>query len=352
MPGPQQTADDVVHEVSYCAPSRYGHFQAHGTCLRRDELVQLARLYNRTLDDGSWRALFGSAAAAASSKKRVDEGRDDLYEQLRERLGPDDYTWLELPWVKKARSVYAALEDAFRPKLPASWSRNAHQWLNTDDIDRVMQQYQSKFADFRFLGVFPIDFDSRTFFGNCIANEMCKLDLRDLRAEGVRHFGAVLNLDRHDQRGSHWVAVYGNLDADALNYGMHYYDSVGRPGPPEVSAFMSRMAEQMDAMNNMVVEEQRAKAAGGGRRRPPAGHRRPRAAAQTYNRVRRQFKNTECGIFAMYYLVCCMTEAVAVSDIWRAMTSDDIIHSLRYVFYRPSDSESRAAAVDKWLGEK
>jgi hypothetical protein len=339
--------------ISYCAPSRYDNFKASGTCLRREELVQLARLYNRTLDDGSWKSFlfqsFSNVAKAEIARARIDESADDIFDQLKARLGDDDYAWLELPWVRKARGVYDALEDAFRPKLPKTWKSNDHQWLNTDDINMVMQQYVDKFTDFHFLGVFPIDFDTKTFFGNCIANEMCNLSVQALKREGKRHFGAVLNLDRHDESGSHWVSVYGNLDLAALNYGVHYYDSVGRTPPPEVTTFMKRIAGQMTDANvrghasiggsKTKKKDNTHKSTGGPVREAPC----------THNRVRRQFKNTECGIFAMYYLVCCMSESIPIDDVWKAMGDDDIIHKLRYVFYRPSDAESREASLQKWF---
>jgi hypothetical protein len=204
------------------------------------------------------------------------------------------------------------LATAFRPEMPRAWLANSRAWLSTDDIENVMRQYESAYPNFAFLGTFPIDFDTRTLFGGCIADEMCNLSVRKLTASKKTQFGAVLNLDKHDQRGSHWVTVYGNSSTDSPNYGVHYFDSVGKKAPPEVDRFQARVAEQIAALSGV-----------------------PLARVPVTTRVeKRQYKNTECGVFAMYFLVCCMTEKMRIPDIVRAMGNDDLIHELRRIFFR------------------
>lgn len=300
---------------SYCAPARYTHYQARGSCLLADEVREIAESYNRAVD-GQFRINTSTPTPSILSA-------------LRARLGPEEHTWIDSPLLARVGSGMEELNDAFRPKMPREWTKNEYQWLSTDEIEDVMRQYEEKHRDFRFIGVFPIDFDARMFMGRCVADEMCRLQVTDLRRDNVRQFGAVLNLDKHNQRGSHWVALYGNIDADARNYGLHYYDSVGRRPSVEVRSFTSRIASQMAALNKT---NNMAKNGATGRR---VGQTLVDGVPVSFNTIRRQFKNSECGIFAMYFLVCCMSERVPIPEIWRAMGRDETIHTLRNIFFRP-----------------
>lgn len=279
-------------EASYCAPARYERFLRSGTCLEDAELSRLASAYSRAHPDDA-----------------IPKGADK-HAELARRLGSREYDWLAQKW---SAGHARELQGAFRPAMPRTWLANERQWLSTDDIEAVMQQYEARYPDFKFLGVFPIDFDVRTFFGRCISEEMCRLSVHRLAAGRRSQFGAVVNLDRHDQEGSHWVAVYGNADARNRNYGVHYYDSVGRTPPPEMARFMQRVAAQVAQHSGRAVEG------------VPVSH----------NSHQHQFKNTECGIFAMFFLVCCMSGKLDVRDVWRVMGDDDVIHRLRRVFFRP-----------------
>ena len=59
--------------------------------------------------------------------------------------------------------------------------------------------------------------------------------------------------------------------------------------------------------------------------------------ACTYNTVQRQFKDTECGVYACLFLVACLTTARPFQDICeRGMQRDERVAQLRHVFFRPS----------------
>jgi Ulp1 protease family, C-terminal catalytic domain len=311
----------VLETVSYCSPKRYAQYKTRGTCYDVNELRLLARAYNQALKQST--GPFGKRLIPkqkheidleyASSFQDPEKEIAYLKKNLSARIPVPEHVWGDLlidP--SKHGGVHALVQAALRPRLPNAWLENSHQWLSTVDIDNVMTQYEAGYPDFKFLGVFPIDFDFRPDGkrGGCIANEMCLLSVKSLLARNKRHAGVILNLDEHDKSGSHWVALYMCFDVHCANFGVHYFDSVANATPPEVTRFMGRIAAQMEDLLHVEVP-------------------------QTSNDVQLQFQNTECGIFAMYFLACCVSEQVSIPDVWKAMANDDTIHVLRKVFYRP-----------------
>ena len=205
------------------------------------------------------------------------------------------------------------MEEGFRPRMPSSWNLDEHTWLTNRDIANVMKQYEALVPDFAFVGVFPRDFELRLSSGQCVSPKMCDLDYSVLWQNGKRQLGTVFNLDTHLGGGSHWVCMYASLDPSTSDFGAYYYDSVARTPPREVESFMSAMKRRMgDVHGEHVVPSFQIR----------------------YNTVRRQFENTECGIFVMFFLVCCMSRRVPFDKICRSMGYDANIHALRRVFFR------------------
>jgi hypothetical protein len=121
----------------------------------------------------------------------------------------------------------------FKPERPAAWDKDTKQWLDTDNIEHVMKQYEDAYPHFAFLGAVPLDFDTTIpEWGQCVSEEMCKLNLTRSLQQGKTDLGVVFNLDPHDKPGSHWVAAYVNIPKKSA----YYYDSYGYK-PEEVASF-------------------------------------------------------------------------------------------------------------------
>jgi len=315
-------------QPSFCAPKRYQHYQQTHTCFTVDELKALAESYNTALQrsTGEFFNVFASKKRSSielGGLEAMPEAEKIAYlkQALAARLAAEEHQWVDILLdPARDRRIYAMVQRALRPKLPATWLQNSHQWLSTPDIERVMQQYEDAHPDFKFLGVSAIDFDFRPADGGgeCVTDELCQLSVNRLRARGYTQFGTILNLDEHHKPGSHWVALYCCMDPKKQNYGLHYFDSVANDTPEEVTILINRAVQQLADLNGTSAKK----------------------IPTTANAVQLQFKNTECGIFAMYFLACCVSGKVHVEDVWKAMGSDDIIHALRVVFYRPAEGTS------------
>jgi hypothetical protein len=278
---------------THCAPARYKDALKTGTCLRLDEAQAVAKTLGVL---GGW---FGPAPSVTT-----------LVQRLRAHLGSREHTW---DAILPPHVVHAA----FRPARPVGWKTNPRMWLDSNDIARVMRQYAVWAPGFRFVGVVPRDFAApRPFSTGCVTPSMCALHVADVLRRGITQLGVVFNLDKHTDRGSHWTACYVGLDPKRpARYGFWYYDSLGSAPPPEMLALARRLQAEAAAAPQL-------------RGRPPLPIR--------HNSHRRQRKNTECGLYAMcFIIVCLLSDAPFDAICTEIMRDDDVMHHLRNICFRP-----------------
>jgi hypothetical protein len=283
----------------FCSPARQS--SKDKTCMNLEELKSLANDFNRTSNN--------KIKVSASKKKIVKQFR----EKLGKTCGSAEYCWVQQSFVSPQTKT-KILAKAFRPLKPKQWYKNRKTWLNTYDIQKVMKQYEDKYKDFWFIGVFPIDFSEKDEYGYCVSPEMCAFNISKVVEKRKKQFGMVLNLDRHDQSGSHWVAVYCNLDPKKENYGIYYYDSVAYPPPKQVGSFMKLVEKQVCEVHGAEV----------GKR-----------FAMRYNKVQKQFDNYDCGVFSEVFLTQILKQ-IPFDNICKRMKTDREINALRDVLYTPS----------------
>lgn len=284
----------------FCSPSRY--FNDGKSCMTLNELQMIAKDLNKHLP----------------KQRRISMRlkKDALHTAIMRAMYPScqdkEYCWIEHDFLSPEHK--ARIEAAFRPKKPSAWLSNPRTWLNTYDILHVLKPYENLYKDFAFLGVHPIDFQSTYANGQCIGDQLCSFHIRSLLDKKIKRFAFVLNLDRHDQSGSHWVAVYCGLDPKKPNFGVYYYDSVAHEPGPEVVSFMKQMYIQVQQVFPSSIGK---------------------TFALKFNQVQKQFKNTECGMFSIVFITQCLKHR-AFKDICLLMRKDDAIQELRDVLYRPS----------------
>lgn len=288
--------------LGFCAPDTQSVFESTGSCLALSYLRLITRLWN------------DHHRPPHVPPIKVSLPKDQLLHALRRHTHLPDHKFSRLSTLPA--SARQKIEASFRPARPASWTLNSHEWLTTPDIERVMQQYQTRYPTFKFIGVFPIDFAARRIdSGRCIEERMCRIDLKQLAQQGIRRIAAVFNLDRHNQKGSHWVAWYANFDPRRKNFGAFYYDSVAARPPPEVERLMSNMSAQIGGLYSMKIA---------------------RRFRIDHNVVKRQSGRSECGLFSMHFIHKMVDGKQDFKDICNETGTDREMHAYRSIFYRPS----------------
>jgi len=306
-----------------CSPAGAEDRAHEGTCFSLAALQVRARRWNDAHADDRIPDVARLSARA-------------LWTALRAKVRADCGARSEACWVDRSGPLAdSALAGRFAPPKPAEWSKNPRTWLSTTDIDRVMSQYAAVPANrFRWLGAMPRDFREQHPMGGCVEDRMCTLDIAKERERGVTNLGAVFNLDRHDQGGSHWVAAFVCMDPAASVHGVNFSNSVGEPPVAEIR----KWCEDIAAVLRCPFE---------------------------INRVVKQRKNTECGVFSMYILIRCLQAFRGLDASGRRLPAgarpptfaelcaehydDDAMVAMRDRLYRDAQA---GGAAEKNLGRK
>jgi hypothetical protein len=222
---------------------------------------------------------------------------DTVWKALQKRLGAK---------CKTGRAECIVSQLLRRPKAPKEWALNREEWLSSDDIDALEANYQEVFPCYAYVGTVPIDFDLQTETRKCLVSALCSLQLPELAAQGKHQIGIVINTDPHDGPGKHWVAVFCDIRPELQYPRVTYFDSYAMSPEPEIKTLMKRWKEQWDATGNH---------AGG--------------MKLTFNKTRHQYKDSECGMYCLYFHYACLLGIPMGTRI-----PDDVINSFRNLLFR------------------
>lgn len=295
--------------MEYCAPKQLKNYKRRGSCYDKSVLEKVARSYNRYFPD---EPPIENIETMSFSK---------LWKTLQTRMkkycGND-----EVCWVSRVGLDYdAKIDDYLRPKTPADWRKNPNTWLTNFNIEAVMYQYEGSNPNYKFLGVFPVDFRSKDSYNECLYEETCKINIEKLYDEGIRYVGMIINLDRHDEPGSHWTSLFVCIDPYKSCFGAFYYDSVTGKPPKEMYDFMKDLKKQAMAFRKKLT----------GKTYP---------FALDYNKVRHQYGHSECGVFSIYYQIRWIKSLKengdsSFMDIVGPKITDEQVSLLRKLLFRP-----------------
>jgi len=143
----------------------------------------------------------------------------------------------------------------------------------------------------------------------CVAEELCKLDLIDLLKDNKYQLGIVFNTDPHYLGGSHWVAVYVNIQKNSDKYGFYYYDSNAQ----KPSKYIIKLFNQIKSQLNKEKVRKEFK--------------------MNINNNKHQFKNTECGMFSMNFIINMLKQKNTFKMVCNSNISDDEVFKLRNKYF-------------------
>lgn len=275
------------------------------TCLPTDSIRRLVRTWNKTQKN---KVHVGKSRGTRTNRNT------SLWQGLRNAMAQKYKCDTEYCAVKKlaGKNEQPALLKHFKPDRPTEWDKDPKQWLDTEQIENVMKQYEGGFPEFAFLGAVPLDFDTTVpEWGQCVSEEMCKLNLEQSAKRGKKKIGVIFNLDPHDKPGSHWVAAY--VDIPAKN--AYYYDSYGYKPEKEIAAFLQRCQDQ--GCTNVY-----------------------------YNDIRHQRSESECGTYCMYTILN-LLGGRPFQEICKDVVNDEVMNTFRDVLF--AEEKPRKEAIEKAL---
>jgi len=244
-------------------------------------------------------------------KELLENFRKVYNSEHEDKIKDSDDVWSELKRKMHSKCKTGRVECIVahlmnKPKAPQSWMVNPTEWLSSIDIENVEKEYMKLFKKYKFLGCIPIDFDLKSKTGKCLVNFLCSLKIKDLISQGFYQYGIVFNTDKHDGPGQHWFALYCDIRPE-LEYGrVTYFDSYANKPESEIKVLMSRWKTEIDSLNLFKKPLELSR-----------------------NTTKHQFKDSECGMYSLYFHHCCLLEIPMDERI-----PDEVINKFRQLLFK------------------
>lgn len=284
-----------------CAPSKT---YKDGSCFTIKSLKKIADNYN---------------LKNPTNKIKISEDKESLVKQLETRLKDkcnEQTCWLRMDFVEALNDEEIS-NNTFRPEGP----ERKFEWLSTTDINNVVAQYQEKYKNFLFLGAVPADFQDLGILG------LEKMNFNELLEEHKSKIGMVINLDESWKSGSHWVALYADLNKNQI----YYFDSFAKKPSKRTRKFINKILKFMykkkfnKSINiNKVLTNLKSQKGGN----PDLS-----LFDIRYNTKQHQFNNSECGVYSINFIVR-LVGGESFDDITNDITKDLEMNKCRGSYFR------------------
>ena len=262
------------NDVNFCSPRIKP--SSHG-CFDKSALINIANNYNENNND---KIVFS-----------INTPYDKLWNIINSKIQKMCDSNTESCWDQNIYSGY--FKDYYKPLIPDS----KYKWLRSSDIDDVLKQYEEKYNDFTFLGAVPIDFD-------IVIKEIALLNPCKLISKGKTRIAFVFNLDKHTQKGSHWVCMFLDFHKESI----YFFDSVGNAPPKEVKTLINRLTNKIKSCTGLIMK--------------------------TYiNNTKHQTGNSECGVYCLFFIEQMLLD-VDFNSLNLKRINDEIINKFRLHFFQ------------------
>ena len=255
----------TMFKKTHCSPKSSGR---DDSCLDNKLLIKIGNVLNNY----------------HSANIKIGESRKKLHEQISKKISEisecgSEKCWMTIQEIIKHLSPeeLSLFKNSFKPKKPSEWDKDPNTWLTTTNIDDVLNQHMEKYADFYSYGALPVDFDLKKS-NQCVTGELCEINLQKHFSEKKHNIGIVFNMDKHNEPGSHWTAMYVELlPCCRKEPSIYYFDSVGEKPPKQVFSLVDKLQEQYESIKNSTMDF-------------------------LYNDIKHQYKDTECGIYCLHFI--------------------------------------------------
>lgn len=286
--------------MEYCSPSKKNNYKTNGTCFDENAIRRIVRAYNQS-----------NPSNLISINKPFKKQLQELHERFESKCKNNESCIISSLRLDNDEVI----DDYVRPKMPYDWKNDPNMWLTNFNIEAILIQYEDAYRPFyKFFGVYSADFLRRLSNGQPAHPELAHINLESLFGKGIRTFGFVINLDNHDEPGSHWTSLFACIDPSMQCYGVYYYDSVASNPPEDMIRFMDMLKDRCGKKFKKRV-----------------------------NKKRQQYGSSECGIFSIYNQIKWMHESknkngkITFSKLMSEKETDKKMSDLRRKLFRPLD---------------
>lgn len=287
---------------SKCAPDR--EFK-EGSCLKDNEVNKIIHAYNNENPDD-----------IIQIENNKEKNIKKLNNKFNSKYGcSSQICWLQKDFVKNEFDDDELDKKTFRPRGPDK----KHDWLSTTHINEVIEQYEKLHPEFLFLGAVPYDFEILS--GLSIGT----LNYADLESNGIHKLGMVINLDEHNQPGSHWVALYIDLQENKI----YFFDSVGKKPGKRIRQYITKVTKYLyEKKYGHKLDVHKMKKSENNKY-----FKNTNGFDLKYNHKQHQFKNSECGVYSINFILR-LLKGETFNDIIENITDDDTMNECRKTYFR------------------
>ena len=212
-------------------------------------------------------------------------------------------------WIKQKGlfgEINNDLTDSFAPETPNEWKQNPYAWLSSEDIIKVMKQYEKAYKCFDFIGPSPIDFDTRKLYGECVWDELCNFSLKNQIDNGKTKIGIIFNTDPHYKPGQHWISLFINIKKKQI----FFFDSTGDKPLPQIMALVNRIKDQGLKLKPKI-----------------------KFTFDSNEGIEHQYGNTECGIYSIYFIVHMLEDKMTSHYLKTHILKDEYMNKFRHIYF-------------------
>ena len=293
--------------MEYCSPAKKNNHKKYNSCFDMTALQRIIEAYNRSYPSTPIR----------TKNKSFQKQLDELHLRFKEKCNRNESCVVSSLQLDNDEVI----DDYLRPPRPSEWKNDPNTWLSNFNIEAVLIQYEDQYKPFyKFFGVLSADFLRK--IGNRPAHpEIFNINIQDLYNNGVRTFGLVINLDDHDEPGSHWTSLFVCIDPEMHCFGAYYYDSTASAPPVDMKTFMNMLKVQGDVLKKTVDSKRLFKV--------------------KVNTIKHQYGSTECGIFSIYNQIRWVFDAknkkgkITFNKIMSEKKTDKEMSDMRQKLFRP-----------------
>jgi hypothetical protein len=301
-----------------CAPSKTIDAK-NNTCFTTDQLIKMVESYNKHIKNKDKEIIINKQQFLTDS-----ELKKYLLSELIKKLPKtckSQECLLKEDFVVHLKD-FDLLYNTLRPLGPIKKTK----WLSSSDINQIIVQYTLKYPEFKFFGALPIDFEEIelpiNYKTNVFYNTLC-----NMYKNNIYKIGFVLNLDKHNESGSHWVALYTNLKDKQI----YFFDSYGYKPKTEIIKLMSIFAYWINYNNCNSNKEHNLQNYSLDFKNGICNNY-PNIDIK-YNNIRHQYKHSECGVYSVNFIIRLLLDHT-FNEIINEKTSDDAINNCRKIYFR------------------
>ncbi len=207
--------------------------------------------------------------------------------------------------------------------------------LSNYNIDETLKQWQIKFKDFYAYNFNMLNYAEYSLKDGYVMNSpdtLATVSFEELYKNGYRCAACVINSDKYQGRGKHWMALF--IDArDGAKWSVEFFNSSGNAPAPEWINWQVKTCAQM----NEVIKQNNLKA---------------KASIVRVTSIRHQHSKTECGLYSLFYIYSRLN-GIPYTYFSTTPVQDQLMFEFRqHLFDDPKNPEKLGVSGGKFVWDK